>query len=165
MKKVILSALLLAGACATMSSCNNGDYNATPSGGVNWNPGSGSSGGGNNGGINYGTMSAKINGTQWTATSTIVSTQIGFQVIGQDNSGKGIAVQMTSYNGPGTYTIGFSNTGNVSAVSVIDPNSAMEMLLSGSVVITSDQNNSVAGTFSATGTNFTVTEGKFNVHK
>lgn len=161
MKKVILSALLLAGVGATISSCNNGDYTATPSGGTNWNPGSG----GNNGGINYGTMSAKINGTQWTATSTIVSTQIGFQVIGQDNNGKGIAVQMTSYNGPGTYTIGFGSTGNVSAVSVIDPNAAMEMLLSGTVVITSDQNNSVAGTFSATGTNFTVTEGKFNVHK
>lgn len=157
MRKFFLSALLFAGIGVSMISCSNGDYTATPAGGTNWNPGSG----GNGGGSTAGNMAAKINGSQWNSSNGVSTSQGGAIVIGGSNSSGNAVVSLMifNYTGPGTYAVNTATTITYLA------GSTPTMMTSGQIVVSTDQNNNVQGTFSGAGNGTTIENGTFNVNK
>jgi hypothetical protein len=109
-----------------------------------------------------------ISGTKISAGgTTLVSLQ------GTDNSGKGFMLRFTTYNGPGTYDLGFGNIANsatfINGVAVGQQYSTAYQGTSGKIIVTSDNGKRIEGTFefigkvNNTSAAMTVTNGKFKV--
>lgn len=120
-----------------------------------------------------GTISASkdfdtISGTKITAGGTTV-----IVLQGTDNSGKGFMLRLTTYNGPGTYDLGFTNIANsatyINGVSAGEMYSTAFQGTSGKITVTADDGKRVEGTFEFVGkvnntsSAMTVTNGKFKV--
>jgi hypothetical protein len=183
MKKLILAASILFCTALTITSCNNGDYDADPntdnSGIPNPIPpddggGNGGGSGGGNSSFNWtGTdpMSAKIDGVAFQATSGLANAANGYIVIqgsaGLDgtvmlsfpeNTGAGTVVSITSTN-PASYMSGTFDIFNTAAGG------------SGSIKVTENDATHVKGYFyftakNAAGANsVTISDGYFNINK
>ncbi len=193
MKKVLFSALFAACASLSLSACMNGDYDATPdTNNGTPNPlGQTNGGGGGGGGSSIGTAAKGeirfvLNGTNVTYSGaginyTVVGTND--RLISGGNTGTSgqtnINLLISNYTAPTTYT--FSGTtassphGNYTITpfggSADDYNTATGSPAgSGQVVVTSDANNEMIGTFSFTaynksGAKMTITNGSFDVLK
>lgn len=109
-----------------------------------------------------------ISGTKISAGGvTVVALQ------GTDNSGKGFMLRFTTYNGPGTYDLGFANIANsatfINGVAVGQQYSTAYQGTSGKIIVTSDNGKRMEGTFEFVGkvnntsAAMTVTNGKFKV--
>ncbi len=115
-----------------------------------------------------GSMSAKIDGVQWTANATVrASSQNGIiGVAGTDASFQTLTFALAA-SGPGTYNIGVVNAANAEFVSAANAWSAAGNIGGGTITITSLTATAVAGTFTFTlmkgGTAKSVTDGKFNI--
>jgi hypothetical protein len=110
-----------------------------------------------------------ISGTKISAGgTTIISLQ------GTDNSGKGFMLRFTTYNGPGTYDLGFANIANsatfINGVAVGQQYSTAYQGTSGKIIVTVDDGKRMEGTFEFVGkvnntsASMTVTNGKFKVN-
>ncbi len=190
MKKLLFSSLFAACAAMGLSSCMNGDYDATPTsnnGSTNpLNPtggGSGGSGGGSGGGggsFNWsGTdpISAKIDGTAYTGSSaTFSSSSVGsiqFDAITASLNGGTIIVGFPVNAAPGTY--GSNTTGTAFNYSIVEngQNNGYGSNIfggSGQIQIAENDATHVKGRFSGTangsnGKSHVFTEGYFNVTK
>ncbi|WP_304901732.1 DUF6252 family protein [Algoriphagus sp.] len=121
-----------------------------------------------------GTISASkdfdtVSGTKITAAGTTVMT-----LQGTDNSGKGFMLRFTTYNGPGTYDLGFANIANsatyIGGVAVGQQYSTAYQGTSGKITVTADDGKRIEGTFEFVGkvnntsASMTVTNGKFKVN-
>lgn len=123
-----------------------------------------------------GTFTAKVDGTAFTSLSVSVSAAItnGVAVVqGSNSAGEYIRINISNYNGVGTYKTGdaISNTNSLMYGTVNPIASWMSTfdLGNGTIEVTEDTGTSISGTFSFTGINAnagnttkTVTEGKFN---
>lgn len=127
-------------------------------------------------------LTAKVNGTNFSSFEDSIGASIGtggagdvLAVQGSNTGGDYIRINLTSYTGIGTYTIGNSIT-NVSSIAYgsVTPLGAWTSTFdigNGSVEITDDNSDFVEGTFSFTGINNSdnttknVTEGKFKAKK
>jgi hypothetical protein len=190
MKKVFFTSLFLASAAMGLSSCMNGDYDANPNAVSsapnplnNNNGGSGGSGGG--GGSTGGTITCKVDGTNYTFTQATYNVIGSMYTIAGGNSdgtnGRTISLTISSYSSPKAYSIPadaagsygvfpLSNTSNVTSYST----AAVGAPGTGTVTVTSDANNRMKGTFSfnanklmgsASAGSVSVTEGNFDVPK
>lgn len=93
---------------------------------------------------------------------------------GTDNSGKGFMIRFTTYNGPGTYDLGFANIANsatfIGGTAMGEQYSTAYQGTSGKIIVTSDDGERIEGTFEFVGkvTNtsgsMTVTNGQFKVN-
>jgi hypothetical protein len=93
---------------------------------------------------------------------------------GTDNSGKGFMLRISTYNGPGTYELGFANIANtatfIEGISVGQQYSTAFQGTSGKIIITADDGKRLEGTFefvgkiNTTSVTRTVTNGKFKVN-
>jgi len=169
MKRVILSALLLAGVCVSMSSCNNGDYNATPAGGVNWNPGSGGGGGGNIATTGTDPMSATVGGNAWVAKNGDFMNISGNAMIsGNAADNSTITLSMLNYKGVGTYSGNTTAGGSYQAGSLMY---ASGMTGNITIVVSEDDATHVKGGFYFSGKtldgtqSINITQGYFNITK
>lgn len=149
--------LLLACASVALFGCSNDNNTPAPA-----NPSSG-------------TMSAKIDGSAWSAALAVQATKTNgvFQVSGSDNSGKQMNVTIMNYNGPGTYALGGPATsGNGSngrwtaGLSSDQTYNTMVGQGEGTCEITTESGGTVEGNFSFTAKNtdnaqVSVTEGTF----
>lgn len=191
MKKFLFTSLFAACAAMGLSSCMNGDYDATPNAN-NGNPNplatGGGNGGGGGGGGTSGTITCKIDGVSYSfqGNYSILSSGVGsmYTIAGgtsDGTTGRTISVGVYNYTGPKTYdlaTEGVGNYGyypmsNTSDVTVYGTNAAGSPG-SGTATVTSDANNRLQGTFSFTAnkamgsgaaSSVTVTEGAFDVPK
>lgn len=110
-----------------------------------------------------------ISGTKISAAgATIVMMQ------GTDNSGKGFMLRITTYNGTGTYDLGFTNIANtatfIEGISAGQQYSTAYQGTSGKITVTVDDGKRLEGTFEFVGkvnntsAARTVTNGKFKVN-
>ena len=93
---------------------------------------------------------------------------------GTDNSGKGFMIRFTTYNGPGTYDLGFTNIANtatyIGGTALGEQYSTSYQGTSGKIIVTADDGKRVEGTFEFVGkvnntsSSMTVTNGKFKVN-
>ena len=121
-----------------------------------------------------GTVSASkdfdtISGTKISAagTNTIV-------LQGTDNSGKGFMLRLSTYNGTGTYDLGFTNIANtatyIAGTSAGQQYSTSYQGTSGKITVSSDDGKRIEGTFEFVGkvnntsSAVTVSNGKFKVN-
>ena len=120
-----------------------------------------------------GTVSASkdfdtVAGTKISAAgATIIALQ------GTDNSGKGFMLRLSTYTGAGTYSLGFGNIANtatyIGGTSMGEQYSTAYQGTSGSITVTSDNNEVIEGTFEFVGkvnntsSAVTVSNGKFKV--
>jgi hypothetical protein len=164
MKKLFLSALLLASVGVAFTSCNNGEYDTDPltnNSGIP-NPNNTGNGGGTG-------MSAKINGVQWNASYAQALDLIGISlslngVSGQGtNDGKIMLIGLFNYTGIDTYAVDGVIT--QAAWTAGAPGTPQIDATSGEVIVTDTLNNRVKGTFHWDGPNISVTEGKFDMPK
>jgi len=121
-----------------------------------------------------GTMSAKIDGTAWSASLAVQAVKASgtLQVSGSDAGGKQLNVTIMNYTGSGTYTLGGPSTsGNgtngrwTAGTSSNQTYNTMVGQGEGTCTLT-ESGNSVEGTFQFTAKNtdnvqVTVSEGKF----
>jgi hypothetical protein len=120
-----------------------------------------------------GTISASkdfdtVSGTKIAAGGTTVVV-----LQGTDNSGKGFMLRFTTYNGPGTYDLGFANIANtatyIGGTGLGEQYSTAYQGTSGQIIVTSDDGKRIEGTFEFVGkvnntsSAMTVTNGKFKV--
>jgi len=176
MKKLILAASILFCTAATMTSCNNGDYDANPStnnSGVA-NPIPPDGGGGGNGGsdcpaVNKTPISATVNGEEFVGDASNFFTRAEiennpitgkniFEIQAYKASFQGeqtsIFIAIDDYTGPKSYSIGAGST-----VGGIGPaaNPSMQYTTpnggGGQIVITREDADTVAGTFYVTARN------------
>lgn len=184
MKKVFFASLFAACAAFGLSSCMNGDYDATPNsnnGGANPLAGSGGSGGGGGtggGGGNIGTAArgeirCVVNGTNLVIPGAKWQSVIGRTVNASALNGtieKRVGMLMADYTGPATYTI--IGGSDITASYTLSDYAAPSVKLyttapggTGQIVVTSDANNEMRGTFSFTAyynsEQVTVTNGSF----
>ncbi len=92
---------------------------------------------------------------------------------GTDNSGKGFMIRFTTYNGPGTYNLGFGNIANsatyIGGIAIGEQYSTAYQGTSGKITVTSDDGKRIEGSFEFVGkvnntsASMTVTNGKFKV--
>jgi hypothetical protein len=153
--RTILSALLIS---ATLFSCGKGGDEAI-------------TGGGN--------MTAKVDGSGYSATLAVQATLSGtspkvLSVAGTGSSGQ-INITLSNYTGPATYVLGSGVFDNIATftltASPFTSYSASGVLGSGTVKITSDSGGYVEGTFSFSGKNNAggtittkdITEGNFKI--
>ncbi|TDQ17239.1 hypothetical protein DFQ04_1891 [Algoriphagus boseongensis] len=121
-----------------------------------------------------GTVSASkdfdtISGTKVSAAGTNI-----IVLQGTDNSGKGFLLRLSTYNGTGTYDLGFTNIANtatyIAGTAVGQQYSTAYQGTSGKITVTSDDGKRLEGTFEFVGkvnntsTSVTVTNGKFKVN-
>lgn len=126
-----------------------------------------------------GTLTAKIDGQDWAslkATVGAVVTNGVLAVQGSTSNGEFIRINISNYNGIGTYKTG-DNLSNVNSISygTISPIATWMSTFnigSGTIEITGDTATNVTGTFSFTGLNAsagnstkTISEGTFNAPK
>jgi hypothetical protein len=93
---------------------------------------------------------------------------------GTDNSGKGFMLRISTYNGTGTYDLGFTNIANtatfIEGIAVGQQYSTAYQGTSGKITITADDGKRIEGTFEFVGkinntsASRTVTNGKFKVN-
>lgn len=111
---------------------------------------------------------------------TISGTKVGAAGInvvvlqGTDNSGKGFMLRMSTYNGPGTYDLGFGNIANtatfIAGTSMGEQYSTAYQGTTGKIVVTADDGKRLEGTFEFVGkvnntsSTHTVTNGSFKVN-
>ncbi|PZF71347.1 DUF6252 family protein [Taibaiella soli] len=167
MKRVILSALLLAGVCATLPSCNNGDYTATP--GASGSTGNGGGGGG--GSIaTTGTdpMSCTVSGTAWVAKNGTITNAGGVLAItGDAADGSSIILGIQNYKGTGTY----SSAGSTTAGYMVGTDMYTTGLNAATIVVSEDDATHMKGGFYFTAKtvdgskSVTVNSGYFNITK
>ena len=187
MKKILLASLLAVSALG-LQSCNNGDYDVNPATTASGtNPlNTGGNGGGGGGGSASGTITCKVDGVSYSFTGnySIVGTQrsIGGG-LSDGTTGRTISVISSKYTGPGTYDLasvqngmgsyGYFPMSNTSDVTVYST-AAASGGGSGTLTVSSDDNNTMKGTFSFTApkangsgaaSQVVVTEGTFNVAK
>src|SRR6185369_7341708 len=87
-KKVLFTSLLIACAAMGLSSCMNGDYDATPmSNNGTTNPLGNNGGGGGGGGSTSGQVNFKVNGKQYSFTGAKYLDAIGRQITGGQSDG------------------------------------------------------------------------------
>lgn len=121
-----------------------------------------------------GTISASkdfdtVSGTKISAGGTTVVV-----LQGTDNSGKGFMIRFTTYNGPGTYDLGFTNIANtatyIGGTSLGEQYSTAYQGTSGKITVTADDGERIEGTFEFVGkvnntsSAMTVTNGRFKVN-
>ncbi len=180
MKKLILAISVLFCTAATMTSCNNGAYDADPNtnNGGTTNPiNTGGNGGGNNGGsFNWtGTdpLSAKIDGTPYQATSGSASDLVGFLTIdaGASSPSTSFLLFFPSNTAAGN-TVNFSGTAFATYTDAANTmyNGSPSGGGSGALKILENDATHVKGLFYGTlkssgGATKTITEGYFNVKK
>lgn len=110
-----------------------------------------------------------VSGTKVAAGgSTIVILQ------GTDNSGKGFMIRLSTYNGPGEYTLGFTNIANsatyIGGTAMGEQYSTAFQGTSGKITVDSDDDKRIEGTFEFVGkvnntsSAMTVTNGSFKVN-
>lgn len=126
-----------------------------------------------------GTLTAKVDGSNFEALSVAVGATISNNVVaiqGSNSEGEYIRLNISNYNGVGTYTTGNSISNVSSAMyGLVNPVIAWVSTFdigSGTIEITEDTDSAIKGTFSFTGVNSdgnttskTVTEGNFNAPK
>lgn len=188
MKKVFLSALLIAGLGSVFTACNNGDYDAIPEASdatiLNpLNPESGVT-------IPIGYIRANLNGYQadfisggW--TDTVPGTAIIYATrVDNPTQWQTIAITLTNYNGAGTYTLGPDGSGGTISHLLINPLDNNYISLgfmtaigagSATVVVEGTEDGNLRGKFSGalyqyapvinTGNEELITEGMFYVRK
>lgn len=110
-----------------------------------------------------------ISGTKITAAGTSI-----VMMQGTDNSGKGFMLRISSYNGTGTYDLGFTNIANtatfIEGISAGQQYSTAYQGTSGKITVTVDDGKRLEGTFEFVGkvnntsAARTVTNGKFKVN-
>lgn len=93
---------------------------------------------------------------------------------GTDNTGKGFMLRLTTYNGTGTYDLGFTNIANsatyIGGTAMGEQYSTAYQGTSGKIIVTADDGKRVEGTFEFVGkvnnasTAVTVTNGEFKVN-
>ncbi|MGJ8743009.1 DUF6252 family protein [Polaribacter sp.] len=126
-----------------------------------------------------GTLSAKVEGTDWTSLKATVGATVTTDVAaiqGSTSDGEYIRINIFNYAGVGTYVTGNALT-NSSSISygTINPIAAWMSTFdfgNGTIKITEDTATTISGTFSFTGINASagnstkaVTEGKFSAPK
>ena len=124
-----------------------------------------------------GSLSAKVDGTKFTALSVAVAATTSNDVLavqGSDASGIFIRINIMNYNGKGTYKTG-DNIANASSMiyGTVQPIASWASTFNignGTVTVTEDTETTVKGTFSFTAVNDdmgskTITEGTFNAPK
>lgn len=144
-------------------------------------------GGGSNGSGEY--VRAQIDGSSWSASTSFdttggtLSTNGGITVLvvqGSDADGNAINFSIINYDGPGTYTTG-DNLTNTNLIQYLTINpvagwasnvatSVVNGLTPGEIIVSSDDNGVVEGTFSFDGYNAddmttkVITEGEFRAN-
>ena len=106
-------------------------------------------------------------------TKVVTGTATTLNVQGTDNSGKGILLRISLYEGPGTYELGVDSLENlalwINGPKAGDQYSTAFQGTSGSIVVSGDAEGTVEGTFGFTGklsdtsAAKTITSGKFKV--
>ena len=166
------------------SSCMNGDYDADPkTANTAANPlaNDDNNGGGTNVGVaQKGQIRCLVNGQAVVINGAGYSDIVGRQISGSRRDGtveKAVAFTLNPYNGAGTYSLGGSTNTNAGSYSYtdfsVDPAgttySTVDDKATGELVITSDANDVVIGTFHFEGYDqdqkAVVTSGTFNVPK
>ncbi|QTD36709.1 hypothetical protein JL193_11230 [Polaribacter batillariae] len=127
-----------------------------------------------------GSLSAKIDGTAFTALSSAVASSTSNNVLavqGSNSNGVYIRINIMNYNGVGTYKTGDSASNASSMIyGTVNPVVAWASTFTigeGTITVTEDTDTAVKGTFSFTGENNSssavtikkVTEGTFNAPK
>ena len=188
MRKVILSALLLAATGFGLASCNNGAYDADPktNNGAVLNPINPSSGVT----IPIGYIQVEINGflASFNAgiwTDSVANTAIlTASRIDRPDQIQGITIMLTNYNGAGTYTVGADGAGGGITHVLYNPLDNNYIALgyttasgagSGTVTIEGTEDGNIRGHFEATlyqyapdpdnNNSETITKGKFYLKK
>lgn len=164
MRKVILSALLLAATGFGLASCNNGAYDADPeaNGGTVLNPINPSSGVT----IPIGYIQVEINGflASFNAgiwTDSVANTAIlTASRIDRPDQIQGITIMLTNYNGTGTYTVGADGAGGGVTHILYDPTDENGYIAlgyttasgggSGTVTVEGTEDGNIRGHFEAT---------------
>ncbi len=198
MKKVLFTSLFLACAAMGLSSCMNGDYDANPNANNgttnplanNGGGGSGGGGGGTGGGSGPGTAAKGEIRFRLNGSSNVTFTGSNYTIVGTTdplisggNTGTTgsttINVFILNYTGPGTYAFTGTSATSTHGTYTISPFGSSDDTYNtatgtptgtGQVVVTSDANNELVGTFSFTAYNSTggktdVTSGSFDVVK
>lgn len=125
--------------------------------------------------VGSGTLSAKVDGSDWDASLTVQATLNSgiLQVVGSDNGGKQMAVTIQNYSGAKEYVLGGPvtstnmNSGRWTAGLASEQTYVTNVGQGeGTCTISSDNNNQIEGTFSFTAKNtqseqVTITQGKF----
>jgi len=124
--------------------------------------------------VTEGSMSAKVDGKDWTAGLAVQATKAsGVLGIGSTGNGAQININVLSYSGAKTYPIGGGVT-STNTTQAIYTTTALPPVVyntmvgqgSGTLTITKDEGGYVEGTFNFTakttaGVNITITDGKF----
>ncbi len=126
-----------------------------------------------------GTLTAKVDGSNFEALSVAVGATISNNVAaiqGSNSDGEYIRLNISNYNGVGTYTTG-NSISNVSSAMYGSVNPVIAWVStfdigSGTIEVTEETDTTIKGTFSFTGINSdgnttskTITVGKFNAPK
>lgn len=126
-----------------------------------------------------GSLTAKIDGSNFEALSVAVVATISNNVAaiqGSNSDGEYIRLNISNYNGVGTYTTG-NSISNVSSAMYGSVNPVIAWVSTfdigtGTIEVTEETDTTIKGTFSFTGINSdgnttskTITEGKFNAPK
>jgi hypothetical protein len=143
--------------------------------------------GGGDGGAAQGTITAKVNGTNFTSnTALTVANQVNaggnttVTIQGSDNSGKGIVLIMNGFDGMGSYNIGGGAnvfvTGSYVEANANNPQNSQTWMapfddnVAGEINISEVTDTKIVGTFNFTAKNTNnstmreVTDGSFNVN-
>lgn len=109
-----------------------------------------------------------VSGTKISAAGTTI-----LALQGTDNSGKGFMLRLSTFNGPGTYDLGFGNIANtatyIGGTGMGEQYSTAYQGTSGKIVVTAEDGKVIEGTFEFVGkvnntsSSVTVTNGKFKV--
>lgn len=190
MKKLILSALILASVAITFSSCSNGVYNATPgsntgvpnpiyqqintiltTNNANTSWGNNGSGNGNTGNSQF--LTCSIDGTSFVSTTQqalLQTAPLGMFIYGEILTDAShytmIGLSLSNYTGPGTYT---TTGGNFGYYTLANPPTLTQddSHTDGQIIITSDGGvgGYIKGTFqfSTIVTNKQITNGQFSI--
>jgi hypothetical protein len=163
MKKLLLSALLTAGLVGVFTSCNNGSYDADPKNSAGTvlnplNPNSGVT-------IPIDNISVELNGFlanfiagAWSDSTAgvLIFTAYRFDTATQVQA---VTVQLTGYNGPGTYTLSPDGSGGSITHILYNPQDNNYIALgfttaagtgSGTVTVSGTEDGNVRGTFEGT---------------
>lgn len=111
-------------------------------------------------------MKATINGTAWSSSSVVAIRQTGMLQIGgstnDQTSGSQITVGLLN-PAVGTYDMSTASNGLINVIRYNNGSAQSEFASSGTVTVTTSSDTEIAGTFSCTAGQFTVTNGEFKV--
>lgn len=118
-------------------------------------------------------MTAKVDGAAWSASLAVqgnksAGTPVVLTLAGT-GSGSQINLSVVNYNGPGTYSVSNGLTAVYTNTSTLEVYTATQGLGSGSLVVSSESNGLVQGTFSFTaastggGASKNITEGSYRI--